>query len=71
LEAGKDERPARRSPWELVALFTALGIFAWLAALARPPQVAVSLVWIAILIAIALVLLAGAGLLLWCRTRFS
>jgi drug/metabolite transporter (DMT)-like permease len=78
LEGGKsledsagDEIPEHRSRWELIALFTAIGIFGWLAAVARPQQVAVNLVWIAILIAAAIALLIGAGLFLWRRTRFS
>ena len=66
-----DEMPGRRSPWELAALFTAIGIFGFLAAVARTPQVSVNPIWIAILVAIAVALLLRAGLLLWRRTRFS
>ena len=61
----------RRSPWELAVLFAAVGIFVWLATLARAQPVAVNSFWIMVLIAIALAFLLGGGLLLWRRTRFS
>ncbi|HEY1753879.1 MAG TPA: GRP family sugar transporter [Bryobacteraceae bacterium] len=60
----------RRKWWELAVLCAAIGIFVWLATLARPQPLAVNPFWASVLIAVALVFLAGTGLLLWRRTRF-
>jgi hypothetical protein len=68
---GLERKSPRRSPWELAVLCGAVGFFLWLAAAARPQQVAVDLFWMIILIAIALAFLVGGGVLLWRRTRFS
>ena len=72
LEADSMEQTTpRRSRWELVVLFLAVGIFIWLGTLARPQPVAVNGFWMAILIVAALAFLLGGGLILWRRTRFS
>lgn len=69
-EAARGRESLRRSPWELVLLFAALGTFAWLGLAARP-QIAVNAVWMGILIAVTTAFLLGGGLLIWRRTRFS
>ncbi len=61
----------RRKWWELAVLCAALGIFVWLATVARPQPLAVNPFWALILIAAALAFLVGTGLLLWRRTRFG
>jgi drug/metabolite transporter (DMT)-like permease len=70
VETPEDSSP-QRSRWELVWFFAAVGIFIWLAALARPPRIAVNRFWMVALIGTALAFLLGGGLLLWRRTRFS
>jgi len=67
---GESARP-RRHWWELAVVAGAIGIFVWLALLARPQPVSINGVWMAVLIAVALAFLARGGLLLWRRTRFS
>ena len=62
---------SRRKWWELAVLCAALGIFVWLATVARPQPLAVNPFWALILIAAALAFLVGTGLLLWRRTRFG
>jgi drug/metabolite transporter (DMT)-like permease len=69
-DGAESERP-RRSWWELPVLCGAVGIFMWLALISKPQPVEVNRFWIAALIAIALAILIGGGLLLWRRTRFS
>ncbi len=71
LEYTSIEEHPRRSWPELLVLCVAVGIFVWLAAVARPPAVEVNPYWAAVLIAASLAFLIGAGLMLWRRTRFS
>ncbi len=68
-EVSEYEQP-RRKGWELAVLCAAIGIFVWLATVARPQPLAVNPFWASVLIAGALAFLIGTGLLLWRRTRF-
>jgi drug/metabolite transporter (DMT)-like permease len=61
----------RRNWWEILILVVALGIFATLAVQAERPPVAMAPAWTILLSAAALLVLGGAGFLLWKRTRFS
>ena len=61
----------RRNLWEILILLVALGIFATLAVQAERPPVAMAPAWTILLSAAALLVLGGAGFLLWKRTRFS
>jgi drug/metabolite transporter (DMT)-like permease len=71
IEEQQESRTQGRRWWEFAVVLAALGLFVWLASMARRQPLAVNGVWMAVLIAIALAFLAGGGLLLWRRTRFS
>ncbi len=72
---GEDDRAETSGPgrswWELLISAAALGLFAWLALLARPQPIQVNLAWMAGLIVATMGMLILGGLLLWKRTRFS
>lgn len=61
----------KRYWWEGLIVCAALGLFAWLALGATRQEMAVSLPWMVVLIAVSLVLLVGCGIILWRRTRFT
>ncbi len=60
-----------RSPWEILVIAAAVGLFVWLGLLARRQAIAMNVGWMGLLIGASLVLLVVAGLLLWRRTRFA
>jgi drug/metabolite transporter (DMT)-like permease len=60
-----------RGWWEFPIAAAALAVFVWLALSASRQPVAVSLPWMAIILAATLIFLAIGGVLLWKRTRFS
>lgn len=72
--AGEDplarEHPAR-SRWEWLIALAAIGIFVWLAAAAKPQPIQLNVFWTAVLGALTLATLFGAGRALYRRTRFS
>jgi drug/metabolite transporter (DMT)-like permease len=62
---------AARRWWDALIVTMAVGVFGWLATgTARPPLV-MNLGWATALLVATLLLLLGAGWLLWRRTRFS
>lgn len=61
----------KRNWWELLVAAGALGIFVWLAFVARRQAIAFNITWMIVLGAATLGLLAICGGLLWKRTRFS
>jgi drug/metabolite transporter (DMT)-like permease len=72
--AGDDpvaDHPRERRWWEILIAFAAFAIFVWLAAGTRTQHMAVSIPWMAVLIAGTLIPLGITGMLLWRRTRFS
>lgn len=60
-----------RSPWEILVIAAAVGVFVWLALQARKQAIAMNAGWMGLLIGASLVLLVVAGVLLWKRTRFA
>lgn len=62
---------ARRSAWEYLVAAVALGIFIWLAVVAKPQPIPFSVPWMLALTAAAFVFLILGGTLLWRWTRFS
>lgn len=63
--------PIKRSWWELLVAAGALGIFVWLAFVAKRQAIDFNITWMIILSAATLGLLAICGGLLWKRTGFS
>ena len=63
--------PRARRWWDWVIVTAAVGLFAWLAADAVVPPLAMNWGWVAVLCAILLVALAAGCWALWTRTRFS
>lgn len=61
----------RRGLWDWLVAVAAAGVFIWSGIAARPQPVAVNSAWIVILALATLGALAGGGILLWRRTRFS
>jgi drug/metabolite transporter (DMT)-like permease len=61
----------RRSRWDVLVTAIAVGVFVWLATMARPQPIPVNTVWMEILGLVTLAVLVVAGRLLWRRTRFS
>jgi hypothetical protein len=55
----------------MLIVAAAIGVFVWLGVHAERPAFAVNMPWLLLLTAASLVLLVGAGMLLWKRTRFS
>ena len=60
-----------RSWWELLLAAVALGIFIWLAFVAKRQEIAFDMSWMIILSLATLAFLGISGGLLWKRTRFS
>ena len=56
--------------WDLLIVLAATSLFVWLATQAIMPPLAIRMVWFAILSAVMLAALAGAGWALWRKTRF-
>lgn len=73
LTGSDDARGAhsRRRWWELLIVGGAVAIFIWLGVHAQRQAIDANLAWLALLAAASLVLLVGAGIFLWKRTRFS
>jgi drug/metabolite transporter (DMT)-like permease len=67
---GETEEP-RRSAWDLVVTAAAVGVFVWLATMARKQPIFVDLWWMSLLGLAALGVLIFAGQMLWRRTKFS
>ncbi len=61
----------RRGLWDWLVAVAAAGVFIWAGIAARPQPVPVNPAWIVILALATLGALAGGGILLWRRTRFS
>ena len=57
--------------WDWAILLTALGGFVGLGAVARPPEMAMNLPWLAVLSLIGVVSALASGWALWRATRFS
>lgn len=66
-----DEGSGGRRWWDIVIVLVALGVFVWLAAMAKVPSVPMNFFWSGGLILASLVMLVLASLVLWKRTRFS
>jgi hypothetical protein len=64
------EKP-RRHWGEYLVVLAATGIFVWLGFEAERAPIPLDPLWMAVLCAATLALLAACGLLLWRRTRFS
>ena len=64
-----EQPPRSRREWMIAG--AAAGVFAWLAIIARPQPLAVSIFWIVALGAMTIAILFAAGWFLWRRTRFS
>lgn len=69
-EDAPDQRPSKRSKWELLAPVAALSLLVTLAAYAHRPNIAFNAAWMLALIAATLLTLGVGGMLLWRRTRF-
>jgi glucose uptake protein GlcU len=61
----------KRHWWDWAILLTALGVFVGLGAVARPPEMAMNLPWLAVLSLIGVVSALASGWALWRATRFS
>lgn len=71
-QGGVEEVAARRRPWwDLLIVVAAIGIFAWFAIGVRVPRLEAHVAPAVALFAISLAILAGAGWMLWKRTRFG
>jgi hypothetical protein len=68
---GSDSISVRRRWWEMLIVAAAVAAFIWLGVHAERPAFAVDMPWLLLLTAASLVLLVGAGRVLWKRTRFS
>ena len=66
-----DRERLPRSGFEWPVTVLALGIFLWLASMARRPVVQLDFAWLALLSSATIAVLAVGGFLLWRRTRFS
>lgn len=62
---------ATRSPWEWLIAAGAVGIFVWLAVVAKPQPIEFSVLWAVVLAAVTFVFLIVCGTILWKWTRFS
>lgn len=60
-----------RSPWEWLIAAGAMGIFVWLAVVAKPQAIQFSALWAVVLATVAFVFLIVCGTILWKWTRFS
>lgn len=69
-EAFASDTP-KRHWWEALVVLGAIGIFVWLGLGAASQQIAMNLLWMAVLTALSLVFLVVCGMILWRRTRFS
>jgi hypothetical protein len=68
---GNCATPGRRSWFDYLVLLAAVAVFAWFARFARLPRIALSIPAAVVLTAILIVVLGGAGWLLWKKTRFD
>jgi drug/metabolite transporter (DMT)-like permease len=68
---GEPATAARRSWFDYLVLLGALAVFVWFARFVRMPQVALNIPAAAVLTAILIAVLCGAGWLLWKKTRFD
>jgi hypothetical protein len=70
-----EERAGQVTPkrhwWEAIVVLVAIGIFIVLGLYATRQEIAISLTWMAVLVALSLAFLAVCGFVLWRRTRFS
>lgn len=66
----ESDRPEGRKWWDYLIVACALAIFIVLGANAARPKLDINLGWIAALVSVLLVSIAGAGWTLWKRTRF-
>jgi drug/metabolite transporter (DMT)-like permease len=64
-------QPSKRRPWEYLVAAVAVGMFAWLALRAERPNIPFDAAWGAVLVAVTLAALVGAGWVLYRRTKFS
>jgi hypothetical protein len=72
--AGSESPERLRSPrrwWELVIVAAAVSVFVWLALIAERPNIDVDMTWLLTIAAASLVVLGGAVVVLWRRTRFA
>ena len=63
--------PLRRAWWDYIILVCSVGVFVWLGAQARVPDLAMNLTWTAILSAALIVTAIVCGWSLWRTTKFS
>jgi glucose uptake protein GlcU len=61
----------RRHWWDWAILLAALGVFVWLGSMARLPEMAMNLPWLAVLVLIAVAAALVSGWALWRATKFS
>ncbi len=66
-----DASPLRRAWWDYIILVCSVGVFVWLGAQARVPDLAMNLTWTAILSAALIVTAIVCGWSLWRTTKFS
>jgi drug/metabolite transporter (DMT)-like permease len=64
------DAPARRW-WDALIVAAAIGVFVWLARLAKVPGIDLDASWTAVLVGVMFASLFACGWLLWKRTRFS
>jgi glucose uptake protein GlcU len=64
-------RGGRRRWWDVAIVLAATGVFVWLGVHALVPPIAMNLAWLAALVGVLVLALAGAGFALWRNTRFS
>ena len=73
-QAGDDplaKKAKPRSPWDILIVIGAVGVFVALATQAERPAIPMDLRWAAVLIAPTIVVLGACGWWLWKRTNFS
>jgi drug/metabolite transporter (DMT)-like permease len=66
-----EAQPRRRPWWDFLIVIVALAVFVWLAIGVRVPRLEAHVAPAAALLAISVAILAGAGWMLWKRTRFA
>ena len=65
------QEKSARHWWEWGVLAAAMGLFVWLASVAKRQPVSINVMWMAALIVASAGFLVACGALLWKRTRFS
>jgi len=70
-DSGLGSNRIERKGWELGIVVVALAIFIWLASMAGRQPIAIDRVWTSLILIATAGLLAGAGRMLWKRTRFG